>query len=48
MCIRDRAKNINTDTRGSHNEAMDNSGYKVKVLGDDSESFKFKIKNNKY
>jgi len=43
-----KAKNINTDTRGSHNEPVDNSGYRVKVLGDDSESFKFKIRNNKY
>ena len=42
-----KAKNINTDTRGSYNESQDNSGYRVKVLGDDSESFKFKIKNNK-
>jgi len=42
-----KAKNINTDTRGSHNEPQDNSGYKVKVIGDDSESFKFKIKNNR-
>ena len=42
-----KAKNINTTSRGSHNEPTDNSGYKVKVLGDDTASFKFKIKSKK-
>ena len=40
------AKNINTDARGSHG-TVEAGGYKVRVLGDDSESFKFKIKSNK-
>jgi len=43
-----KAKNINTSARSSYGEPQDNSGYKVKVMGDDSESFKFKIKNNKH
>ena len=40
-----KAKNINTMSRSSHNEPMDNSGYKVRVLGDNADSFKFKIKS---
>ena len=41
-----KAKNINTTARSSHGEAQ-TGGIKVKVLGDDSASFKFKIKNKK-
>jgi hypothetical protein len=41
-----KAKNINTTARSSHGEGQA-GGYKVKVLGDDSASFKFKIKNKK-
>jgi len=41
-----RAKNINTTARSSHGEAQ-TGGVKFKVLGDDSNSFKFKIKNKK-
>jgi antitoxin component HigA of HigAB toxin-antitoxin module len=41
-----KAKNINTTARPSHGEAQ-TGGMKVKVLGDDSASFKFKIKNKK-
>ena len=40
-----KAKNINTMSRSSHNEPMDNCGYKVRVLGDNADSFKFKIKS---
>ena len=40
------AKNINTDARGSHN-APQTGGMKFKVLGDDTDSFKFKIKRKK-
>ena len=40
-----KAKNINTMSRSSHNEPMDNGGYKVRVLGDNADSFKFKIKS---
>jgi hypothetical protein len=39
------AKNVNT-SRQSHNETQV-GGLKFKVLGDDSASFKFKIKNKK-
>ena len=41
-----KAKNINTTARSSHGEAQ-TGGIKVKVLGDDSASFKFKMKNKK-
>jgi len=41
-----KAKNINTESRSSHSNE-DASGYKVRVLGDDASSFKFKIKGNK-
>ena len=41
-----KAKNINTTARSSHGEAQ-TGGMKVRVLGDDSASFKFKIKNKK-
>jgi hypothetical protein len=41
-----KAKNINTTARSSHGEAQ-TGGPKFRVLGDDSNSFKFKIKNKK-
>ncbi len=41
-----KAKNINTTARSSHGEGQ-TGGMKVKVLGDDTASFKFKIKNKK-
>jgi hypothetical protein len=40
-----KAKNINTTARSSHGEMQ--GGMKVRVLGDDTASFKFKIKNKK-
>jgi len=40
------AKNVNMDPRGAHKEIV-SGGMKVKVLGNDSSDFKFKIKNNK-
>ena len=40
------AKNINTNARGSHGE-VEAGGIKVRVLGDTSEDFKFKIKRRK-
>ena len=39
-----KAKNINTTARSSHEEGQ-TGGMKVRVLNDDSASFKFKIKN---
>tara|TARA_R110000765_G_scaffold14829_4_gene42987 strand:+ start:2865 stop:4013 length:1149 start_codon:yes stop_codon:yes gene_type:complete len=39
-----KAKNINTTARSSHGDSQ-TGGTKFKVLGDDSASFKFKIKN---
>ena len=41
-----KAKNINTTARSSHGEAK-TGGTKFKVLGDDTASFKFKMKNKK-
>jgi len=41
------AKNVSMDPRQSHGE-ISAGGMKVKVLGDSSEDFKFKIKNNKF
>jgi antitoxin component HigA of HigAB toxin-antitoxin module len=41
-----KAKNINTTARPSHGEAQ-TGGMKVRVLGDDTASFKFKMKNKK-
>ena len=41
-----KAKNINTNARSSHEEGQ-TGGIKVRVLGDDSSSFKFKIKSKK-
>jgi hypothetical protein len=40
-----KAKNINTTARSSQGEMQ--GGMKVRVLGDDSASFKFKLKNKK-
>ena len=40
------AKNINTDARSSHNAAQQKSPT-YRVLGDDADSFKFKIKSKK-
>ena len=39
-------KNINVNPRGTHGE-VNAGGIKVRVLGDDSSDFKFKIKKNK-
>ena len=41
-----KAKNINTTARSSHGEGQ-TGGIKMRVLGDDSASFKFKIKSKK-
>ena len=41
-----KAKNVNMNPRQSHGE-IEAGGLKVKVLGDNSSDFKFKIKNNK-
>jgi len=41
------AKNVNMSPRQSHGE-VDAGGVKVRVLGDSSSDFKFKIKNNKF
>ena len=41
-----KSKNIDMDPRGSHSETT-TGGMKVRVLGDDSASFKFKMKNKK-
>ena len=41
-----KAKNVNMDPRQSHGK-IDAGGIKVKVLGNDANDFKFKIKNNK-
>ena len=41
-----KAKNVDMDPRQSHGK-IDAGGIKVKVLGNDANDFKFKIKNNK-
>ena len=41
-----KAKNINMEPRQAHKQ-FEAGGLKVKVLGDNSSDFKFKIKNNK-
>jgi hypothetical protein len=41
-----KSKNINMNSRQSHGE-VESEGVKVRVLGDDSASFKFKLKNKK-
>ena len=40
-----KSKNINMDPRQQHSGVVEAGGIKVKVLGDDSNDFKFKIKN---
>ena len=42
-----KSKNINMDPRQELNSDVDTSGIKVRVLGEDSSDFKFKIKNKK-
>jgi len=42
-----KAKNINMNPRQAHGE-INTGGIKVRVLGDNSSDFKFKIKNNKF
>ena len=42
-----KSKNIDMDPRQSHGEVVDNSGLKIKVLGESSNDFKFKIKRKK-
>ena len=42
------SKNINMDPRQELGENKNTGGMKVKVLGDNSADFKFKIKNNKF
>ena len=42
----EKAKNVNMTPRQSHGE-VEVGGVKVKILGDNSSDFKFKIKNNK-
>ena len=41
-----KAKNVNMDPRQSHGK-IETGGIKVRVLGDTSSDFKFKIKNRK-
>jgi hypothetical protein len=40
-----KSKNISMDPRQSHGETQSTGGPKFRVLGDDSASFKWKIKN---
>tara|TARA_A100001201_G_scaffold1232_2_gene3220 strand:- start:5006 stop:6181 length:1176 start_codon:yes stop_codon:yes gene_type:complete len=42
-----KAKNVNTNARGAHTPSEFKNGIKARVLGDNSDSFKFKIKRNK-
>jgi len=42
-----KAKNINTEARSSHTEPQFKNGIKARVLGDDSDSLRFKIKRKK-
>ena len=42
-----KAKNVDMNPRQSHGE-IEAGGIKVRVLGEDSSDFKFKIKNNKF
>tara|TARA_R100001594_G_scaffold117108_1_gene152293 strand:- start:51 stop:1283 length:1233 start_codon:yes stop_codon:yes gene_type:complete len=41
-----KSKNISMNPRQQHSSEINTSGIKVKVLGDNSNDFKFKIKNN--
>ena len=43
----EKSKNIDMSPRQSHNGEINVGGIKVKALGDDSSSYKFKIKSNK-
>tara|TARA_R100001443_G_scaffold26002_6_gene39132 strand:- start:939 stop:1199 length:261 start_codon:yes stop_codon:yes gene_type:complete len=42
-----KSKNVNMDPRQQHSGVIEAGGMKVKVLGSDSNDFKFKIKNKK-
>jgi hypothetical protein len=42
-----KAKNVDMNPRQNHG-TIDAGGVKVRVLGDDTNDFKFKIKNNKF
>ena len=42
-----KAKNVDMNPRQSHG-TIETSGMKVRVLGDNADDFKFKIKNNKF
>lgn len=42
----EKAKNINMSPRQSHSEGIQ-AGFKARVIGEDTQSFKFKIKNKK-
>jgi hypothetical protein len=42
-----KSKNINMDPRQELTDNFDSGGFKVKVLGDNSSDFKFKIKNKR-
>ena len=43
-----KSKNISMDPRQQHSGEINAGGIKVRVLGEDSNDFKFKIKNNKF
>ena len=43
----EKSKNIDMSPRQSHNGEINVGGVKIKALGDDSSSYKFKIKSNK-
>jgi len=43
-----KSKNINMDPRQQHSGEVNTGGIKVRVLGENSNDFKFKIKNNKF
>jgi hypothetical protein len=42
-----KSKNVNMDPRQQHSGVIEAGGMKVKVLGDNSSDFKFRIKNKK-
>jgi hypothetical protein len=43
-----KSKNISMDPRQQHGGEINTGGIKVRVLGENSDDFKFKIKNNKF
>ena len=43
-----KSKNVNMNPRQELNDNVDTGGVKVRVLGESSSDFKFKIKNNKF